>query len=157
MTQPERIANRRNLDQIERANLPDQKLLCKYLPPSVPEFRPNSIPGPDDSFTPGPALLKAKQTVFEAHVDAPFKPPVWFDVTNEAVQHNSGLFKDCNFDLARFLHENQNSTLAFGSEFRPVAQLETILGQPQTSISSNEFWPTEWNSTLTKSSRKLSD
>jgi hypothetical protein len=129
MTGLERIADRRNLDQIERANLSDQQLLCKYLPSLVPEFLPNSITGPDDSFTTGPALLKAIRTVFEARVDVPLKPPIWFDVTNQAIQHNSGLLKDCNFDLARFLHANQNSTLAFGSEFRPVAQLETILSQ----------------------------
>jgi hypothetical protein len=131
MTEPERIADCRNLDRIERANLSDQLLLCKYLPWPVPgaEFLPNSIPGPDNSFTPGPALLEAIQTVFEARVDIPLKPPIWFDVTNEAVEHNSGLLKDCDFDLAQFLHANQNSTLAFGFAFRLVAQLETILGQ----------------------------
>jgi hypothetical protein len=129
MTEPERIADRRNLDRIDRANLSDQQLLCKYLPSSVTQFLPSSIPGPDDNFSPSPAFLQAIRTVFEAPVDVPLKPPIWFDVTNEAVQHNSGLLEACNFDLAQFLHAHQNSTLAFGSEFRPVAQLETILGQ----------------------------
>jgi hypothetical protein len=69
------------------------------------------------------------RTVFEARVDVPLAPPIWFDVTEEAIQHNSGLLKECDFDLETFLNNNQNSTLAFGSEFRPTPQLEMILGQ----------------------------
>jgi hypothetical protein len=129
MTNIERVANQRNLDRIERANISDQQLLSKYLPSSVEDFLPNRIPGPDNSFTPGPALLKAIRTVFAARVDIPLAPPTWFDVTEEAIQHNSGLLEACDFDLETFLAKNQNSTLAFGSEFRPTSQLEiTILG-----------------------------
>jgi hypothetical protein len=128
MTDLERVANRRNLDRIERANISNQQLLSKYLPSSVDDFLPNRIPGPDDSFTPGPELLKAIQTVFEARVDVPLAPPSWFDVTKETIQHNSGLLKACNFNLTTFLAKNQNSTLAFGSEFRPTTQLEMVLG-----------------------------
>jgi hypothetical protein len=129
MTDFERVADRRNLDRIERANISDQQLLSKYLPSSEDTFLPNRIPGPDDSFTPGPQLLQAIRTVFEARVDVPLSPPIWFDVTEEAIQHNSGLLKECDFDLETFLNNNQNSTLAFGSEFRPTPQLEMILGQ----------------------------
>jgi hypothetical protein len=128
MTDIERVANRRNLDRIKRANISDQQLLSKYLPSSVEDFLPNCIPGPDDSFTPGPALLKAIRMVFAARVDIPLAPPTWFDVTEEAIQHNLGLLEVCNFDLKTFLAKNQNSTLAFGSEFCPTSQLETILG-----------------------------
>ena len=129
MTDFERVADRRNLDPIEQANISDQKLLSKYLPSSEDNFLPNRIPGPDDSFTPGPQLLQAIRTVFEARVDVPLSPPIWFDVTEEAIQHNSGLLKECDFDLKTFLNNNQNSTLAFRSEFRPTPQLEMILGQ----------------------------
>jgi hypothetical protein len=72
--------------------------------------------------------LKAIGMVFEACVNVPPAPPIWFDVTEEAIQHNLGLLKECDFDLKTFLNKNQNSTLAFGSEVSPTPQLETILG-----------------------------
>jgi hypothetical protein len=128
ITSPQRIADRRNLARVERANISDQQLISKYLPRTVSDFLPNSIPGPDDIFTPGPDLMKAIRLVVDAPIKVPTAPPAWFDVSKEAVQHNSGLLEACDFDLTKFLASHQDSTLAFGSEFRPVEQLRTILG-----------------------------
>jgi hypothetical protein len=128
LPEAEKIADRRNLDRIERANLSDQNLLSKYLPASVHDFLLNSIPGPDDNFSPNPYLLNAIRKITESDVRIPLKPPIHFEVSEEAVLHNSGLLEKCDFDLTTFLAKHQNSTLAFGSEFRPVGQLELILG-----------------------------
>jgi hypothetical protein len=44
-------------------------------------------------------------------------------------QHNSGLLEKCTFDLTPFLDDHQTSTLESGSEFCPVSQLTSILGE----------------------------
>jgi hypothetical protein len=130
MTGHEKIADRRNLDRVERANISEHQFISKYFPKTVSDFLPSSIPGPDDNFTPGPSLMTAIRLVVAAQVTVPPSPPTWFDVSEEAIQHNSGLLQACNYDITRFLAKHQDSTLAFGSEFCPVEQLQTILGGP---------------------------
>jgi hypothetical protein len=58
-TPQERIADRRNLKRIEKADAAGQKLISKYLPDSIDEFLPACIAGPDDAFTPPPWLMEA--------------------------------------------------------------------------------------------------
>jgi hypothetical protein len=72
--------------------------------------------------------MKAIGLVVEAQVEVPQPLPTWFNVSEEAVQHNSGLLEACGFDLTELLAKHENSTLAFGSKFRPLEQLQTILG-----------------------------
>jgi hypothetical protein len=55
----ERIAITRNRERVERADAMDQKLLSKYLPATAHDFLPNTIPGPDDAFTPPAWLMTA--------------------------------------------------------------------------------------------------
>jgi hypothetical protein len=43
----------------------DQKLLSKNLPNKMEEFLPNTIPGPNDRFTPPTWLMKAIEEVME--------------------------------------------------------------------------------------------
>jgi hypothetical protein len=128
-TKQERVAERRNRERVERADAVDQKLLSKYLPPTPAEFLPNKIPGPDDSFTPPAWLMGAIEEVMVAEVQIPNAPPVRFDLSKEAIQHNTGLLADCNLDLHKLLSQHQDTTLGFGSEFRPVDQMKKILGQ----------------------------
>jgi hypothetical protein len=77
---------------------------------------------------PGPYLMKAIRLVVAAQAKVPQSPPTWFDASEEAARHNSGLLQACHYDITRFLAKHQDSTLAFGSEFRPLEQLQTILG-----------------------------
>jgi hypothetical protein len=43
------------------------------------------------------------------------------------LQHNSQLLADANFDFHQLLLQHQDTTLGFGSEFRPIADLSTLL------------------------------
>ncbi len=47
--------------------------------------------------------------------------PIKFDRSSESVQFNSGLLKASDLDLEKFLAKHQDTTLNFGSEFRPLA------------------------------------
>jgi hypothetical protein len=49
-------------------------------------------------------------------------------VDKDSVQFNSKLLRDNNFDVSKLLANEKGSTLDFGSEFRPMDQLEQVLG-----------------------------
>ena len=87
------------------------------------------IIGPDDSFTPPAWLMQAIEEVAASEVPAPLVPPIRFDLSNKSVQFNSDLLRASNMDLGQFLGKHQDTTLNFGSEFRPINDLEKILGQ----------------------------
>ena len=73
--------------------------------------------------------MDAIEVVANAAAPAPTTPPVKFSLSEEAIQFNTALLKDNELSLDRLLLEHQHTTLGFGSEFRPLEQLETILGQ----------------------------
>jgi hypothetical protein len=123
------VANRRNLARVAQANASDRELLSKYLPSSIDKFFPAAILGPDDNFVPPAWLMKAITEVAAKAVKAPNAPPVRFDLSEESVLHNSELLRESGLDLGKFLAQHQDTTLNFGSEFRPIADLRRILGQ----------------------------
>jgi hypothetical protein len=125
-----RAAERRNLTRVSEADAINQKLLSKYyLPEAIDDFIWKPIPGPDDNFTPPAWLMRAVEEVAAAEVPTPRAPPVKFDLSEESVAHNSDLLKNSGLDMGSFLAANQDSTLNFGSEFRPIDELEKILGK----------------------------
>jgi hypothetical protein len=72
--------------------------------------------------------MQAIKEVAAAKVPAPKAPPVKFELTEAAVQHNTELLEAFDLNLAEFLSLQQETTLGFGSEFRPIEQLEKVLG-----------------------------
>jgi hypothetical protein len=63
-------------------------------------------------------------------VPTPRAPPVKIDLSEESVAHNSDLLRNSGLDMESLLMvANQYSTLNFGSEFRPIDELEKILGK----------------------------
>jgi hypothetical protein len=128
-TKVERVAEKRNRARVERADATDQKLLSKYLPTNIDDFLPSAIPGPDDSFTPPAWLMEAIEEVMNSTAPIPKAPPVKFDLSEESIQHNTELLKGCELDMQELLVKHQDTTLGFGSEFRPIEQMEKILGR----------------------------
>ena len=115
---------------MDKADEVDRSLLSKYyLPETIDEFLPNIIHGLDDSFVP-PARLADESTeeVAKSKVVTPQVPPIRFDLSNESVKFNSELLMQSGLDLEKFLANYQQTTLNFGSEFRPIGDLEKILG-----------------------------
>jgi hypothetical protein len=124
-----KVAERRNLKRVSDADATDHRLLSKYLPATINEFLPNVVTGPDDSFVPPAWLMQAIEQVAASEVPTPLAPPIKFDLSDESVKFNSELLQNSDLDLEQFLMKHQDTTLNFGSEFRPIEDLEKILGR----------------------------
>jgi hypothetical protein len=123
-----RKSNRRNDGRLTRAKEKDEKIISKYLC-GVPSLLITSmVTGPNDHFTPSAWLMEAVSAVANQPVGTPNKPPIHFSMDNKATQHNSRLLEDNGFNFNKFIEANRNTTLDYGSEFRPLHQLEKILG-----------------------------
>jgi hypothetical protein len=66
--------------------------------------------------------------VASTRVDPPKPPPIHFDTTPEALATNNQLLRDHGFDLGSLIEGSQDTTLGYGSEFRPLDQLEKVHG-----------------------------
>jgi hypothetical protein len=126
----QRAAIARNTARISEANRKDERLMskCRYLPKSLEEILPEPIVGPDDAFEPGEDFLRRIIEVASAPTDTPEPSPVSFATTPEAIAANDKLLSEHGFDLASLLGDYQRTTLGYGSEFRPIDQLEKVLG-----------------------------
>jgi hypothetical protein len=63
-------------------------------------------------------------------VPAPSPPPFMFDPNNllQSARHNASILEDYGFDLDRLLAAHSDSTVGYGSELRPIDQLDRVLG-----------------------------
>jgi hypothetical protein len=55
--------------------------------------------------------------------------PIIFQLTTKAAIENGRLLEDHKFDLASLINQYVDTTLGYGSEFRPMSQLEPLLGR----------------------------
>ena len=84
--------------------------------------------GPNDTFEPPPWFLKEIIVIAVAPSRPPNKASVRFDVSKEAAEHNMAvLLQEVHYDFQRFLETQAESTLAFGSGFRPIEELRPLL------------------------------
>jgi hypothetical protein len=133
--------------------------MSKYLPSSLSSFLPDPVVGPDDSFLPEPGLMESLTTVAQTPAPVPKAPPIKFSTDPEALKHNAKLLRDHHYSMDDLISKHQETTLAYGSEFRPIAQLETVLGQhphfPQLQKILTEGMDFRFARTLTEEERKL--
>jgi hypothetical protein len=61
--------------------------------------------------------------------EVPTQPPIRFEISEQASEHNEAVLRAVDFDLGRLVLENSSSTLGFGSEFRKVDELRPLLGR----------------------------
>jgi hypothetical protein len=115
MSPQKRKARDRNDTRLDKANKTDQKTLSKYL--ECNSFVHVMVQGPDDGFTPPNWLMENVRAVAGMGVKTPDRPPVMFQMTDEAARHNTQLLIDHDLDFAKFLQGQQDTTLAYGSEF----------------------------------------
>jgi hypothetical protein len=119
----------RNTRRILEANDSDRDLLGKYLPDSASKIFTHIVSGADDMFEPPPWLMEAVAEVAKMPVESPSNPDVHFDITEEALDHNTRLLSTFDFDFEKMLASQTGTTLDYGSEFRPVEQLEKVIGR----------------------------
>ena len=91
-----------------------------FLPPLM---------GPDDRFTPPAWFFREITNISSTDTKTPSKPPVRFETSADALEANAKVLENVGYDLSRLIEENVGSTLDYGSEFRTVGELETLLGQ----------------------------
>ena len=53
--------------------------------------------------------------------------PIEFEYTIDAVANNSNLLAEVEYDLGKFIDQHPDSTISYGSELRPLDQLESLL------------------------------
>ena len=91
-----------------------------FLPPLV---------GPDDEFAPPGWFIEEVARISKTLTRTPSKPPLRFELSDEAADENALALKNVGYDLSRLIGDNKGSTLNYGSEFRTVDELEPLLGQ----------------------------
>jgi hypothetical protein len=122
------LSDLRNQERLEQANKKDSKLIGKYLPLSVSSLFSEVVQGPDDSFVPPSWLLEAVREVALAETPTPGSPAARFNISFESLEFNSGLIESYGNDFESFLADQGGTTMHYGSEFRPINQLERVLG-----------------------------
>jgi len=122
------LAVERNLQRIEAANQSDQAVIGKFLPSDPKIFFPTRLLGPDDSHSPPPEWLQHVKSVAATDCPTPDAPTFQFGTDPTSLKLNSQLLEDAEFDLDRLLMTQQTTTVGHGSEFRPLDQLVTIIG-----------------------------
>jgi hypothetical protein len=100
----------------------------KYLPASLDDVFNKLVEGPDDAFTPPSWLLQAIQEVAGTTVPAPKAPPIKFATDDQSLADNAALLEKFDFDIAELLDHFADTTIGYGSEFRPTEQLNSIFG-----------------------------
>ena len=63
----------------------------------------------------------------KAEVPAPSQCPLQFEFTLDAASNNASLLGDYGFDLEEFIKHHPGSTVSYGSELRPLDQLQPLL------------------------------
>ena len=98
-----------------------------HLSHDANDFFPEVLMGPDDSHATPDWFIPAVEKLLATETKTPVKSPIIFEVNRTAAKHNARLLEGYGFDLARFIGDNLDSTLGYGSEFRGVEELEPLL------------------------------
>ena len=67
------------------------------------------------------------ENVAKSATPAPLGSPLQFEFSMGAANHNSNLLEDVGYDLRTFIAQHPGSTISYGSELRPINQLEPLL------------------------------
>ncbi|KAI2502043.1 hypothetical protein MHU86_12446 [Fragilaria crotonensis] len=100
-----------------------------HLPGDAALFFPRPIVGPNDEFAPPDWFLMAIRRICKTPSPTPSKPPIRFELTEQAAIHNASVLELVDFDIGRLIRDHTTSTLGFGSEFRRVSELRPLLGR----------------------------
>ena len=125
-------SHNRSLKRLKKLNSVDEAVIGKYnpklyLPDNLASVFDPPIEAPDDdNFTPPPWLAKGIFEVFESSVPTPEAPPFKFGDANADEEFNSKLLREVKYVLDTIMDEHQHTSLKYGAEFRPLAQLRKI-------------------------------
>jgi hypothetical protein len=106
----------RNAARLTRANRDDEGAIGKcaasnYLLDNVSTILVSRLQGPDDWFRPPNWLLVNLKEVAGIPVRTPSRPPIHFDTTPKAIEHNTDLLSRHNLDFVAMMHDLQGTTV----------------------------------------------
>ena len=87
-----------------------------------------AIEGQDDAFVPPDWFLEAVRVIAETEPPVPAGAPLTFENSDEAAERNEVVLRAVGYDLEKLISENLGITLGYGSEFRPIKQLKSLIG-----------------------------
>jgi hypothetical protein len=125
----QRVAEARNASRWRDMDSADKSLLDKlkvapHLSSNPEMLSPQPVQGPDDSFQPPIWFLQTMQKIAATATTTPAKPDVMFEMTEEARRYSHDRLTEHDFNLLKLIQANEGTTLDYGSEFRPMGQLE---------------------------------
>jgi hypothetical protein len=121
-------ARMRNVARLREANENDENELSKYLPSDISKIFPFGLVGPEDNSKPSSEWTNKVALVGRTPCEVPESPLFSFSTDEESVRKNTDFLISRGWDLKAALADHQGSTVGHGSEFRPVAQLTSIVG-----------------------------
>ena len=111
------------------ANDHDQETVAsKYLHSDPSSFLPPPFLGPDDTHRAPPGMIAGMRSVFSASAPPPKKSSICFSTDIASLERNSEILRQFDYDLQRLINKESNTTLGYGSEFRPIHQLTEVVG-----------------------------
>jgi hypothetical protein len=119
----------RNVRRLQAANDQDNNILSKYLPSEARAFFPFGVEGPDDFRAPSNSWVSEVLAVAGTNCPVPRKPLVVFDCSRSALEWNTRYLESCGWDMVEVFRQQIGTTVDHGSEFRPVDQLERLVGR----------------------------
>jgi len=122
-------ARERNTARLLQADQADLEILGKFLPSDVSFWFPFSVEGPVDRHEPPEEWLEGVIEVASTPCVVPKAPTVRFSCDKESLQHNTETLRKCDWNLEAFFELQKDTTIAHGSEFRPIDQLERLVGE----------------------------
>ncbi|OEU12035.1 hypothetical protein FRACYDRAFT_245162 [Fragilariopsis cylindrus CCMP1102] len=127
---PPTAPQRRNLRRIIARDKADDTLFRKYLPANISTiFDPPCVSVDKDNFVPPPWLHESVEQIAGESMRPPASPPFKFAATDHARAYNTELLIDHDHDLSKILEANQHTTVAYGSEFWELSDLEAVFGR----------------------------
>ena len=76
---------------------------------------------------PTSSLVRIIKSIIDNTTPPPKKPIFKFENTENAAEFNSKILASCNFDYEELLSKQKNTTISYGSEFRPMNVLFKLL------------------------------
>jgi hypothetical protein len=125
-------ARSRNVSRLKEANEQDRDELSKYLPEDIRRIFPFGVEGPEDNSTPSREWVDKVKLVGTTSCQVPAKPSFSFLMDEASIEANTAYLAGRGWDLALALRDHQGSTVDHGSEFRPIDQLVSIVGDHPT-------------------------
>jgi hypothetical protein len=122
-------ARNRNATRLRQADQADLNILSMYLHSDISSWFPFSVQGPVDVFEPPLEWLEEVLAIARTPCSVPKRPTVKFSCDEKSIDHNTEILRKCDWDMETLFELHRGTTIDHGSEFRPIEQLERVVGR----------------------------